>query len=142
MSSGTEPHPLSRANNCPFEFVPNECQEDFDQRFYEAALDRNPTNVDVLRQLVDIMASSGNYARALTLDEQLVALRPNDCFAKYNLACSLSVLGRPKAALTALDEALQLGYDDFAHMDSDSDLDPLRNHDGYFELLQRHGLVG
>ena len=44
--------------------------------------------------------------------------------------------------MKALDEALRLGYDDFVHMDADADLDAVRQHPGYFQLLERHGLAG
>jgi adenylate cyclase len=118
-----------------------ERQLDFDIRFYETILLRNPTNVDVLRQLVELLAQQGDYEQALQLDRRLVALRPLDRFAHYNLACTLSVLGQIMPALKALEDCFALGYDDVAHMEADSDLDALQQHPGYFKLLRRFGLA-
>jgi tetratricopeptide (TPR) repeat protein len=129
------------AASTTIEFLLEEPQGEFEARFYEAVLARNLKNVDVLRQLVDVMADRGNYQRALELDRRLVTLRPHDCYARYNLACSLSVLGQVIPALQALDESLQLGYDDFVHMDADADLDAVRQHPGFLRLLERHGFT-
>ena len=137
---GTPSSPTTTARTT-IEFLTDESQEDFESRFYEAVHARNPKNVEILRQLVDLMARRGDYHRALDLDRHLVALRPNDCYARYNLACSLSVLGQIIPALRALDDALRLGYDDFVHMDADADLDAIRQHPGYFRLLEAHGLA-
>jgi tetratricopeptide (TPR) repeat protein len=135
-----EPASLTAAQT--IQFLVDETQEEFDARFYEAVLARNRDSVDVLRQLVDLMADRGDYQRALELDLHLVTLRPRDCYARYNLACSLSALGQVIPALKALDEALRLGYDDFVHMDADADLDAVRQQPGYVQLLERHGLAG
>lgn len=142
MSANDHSNSTSVASHGTIEFVINETQDEFDVRFYEAVLARNRDNVEILRQMVDLMAERGNYQRALELDQRLVSLRPHDCFARYNLACSLSALGRIVPALKALDESLRLGYDDFVHMDADADLDAVRQHPGYFRLLERHGLAG
>ena len=123
------------------QFRLDETQNDFDRRFYEAILFRNSDHVDVLRQLVELLAIDGDYQRALELDQRLVALRPNDRYARYNLACSFCMLGNLPAALKALDAALRLGYDDIAHLEADADLDDLRTHPEYFRMLKRHGMA-
>ena len=122
-----------------FDFRIDEQQTDFDIRFYGAILDRNGRHVDALRQLVDLVADRGDYQRALELDQRLVELRPHDCLAKYTLACSLSVLGHVGAALKTLEEAIELGYDDIAHLEADGDLDAVRRHPGYLCLLEQLG---
>ncbi len=129
--------PKSKKRASGLEFVVNEKQADFDVRFYDAILARNENNIDVLRQLVDLVAVQGDYQRVLELDQRLVQLRPTDCLAKYNLACSLSVLGQTAAALSALEEAISLGYNDFAHLEADSDLEAVRQHSGYRLMLKK-----
>lgn len=129
----------SDKRNAELEFRLDEDQSDFDMRFYEAILDRNHFHLDALRQLVDLLAAQGDYQRVLELDQRLVALRPHDCFAKYNLACSMSVLGQVGAALRTLEEAIRLGYNDFAHLEADADLDAVRRHPGYLGMLNRLG---
>jgi tetratricopeptide (TPR) repeat protein len=116
-------------------------QLDFDLGFYDAILRRNENNVDVLRRQVELLARRGDYDKAYALDRRLVGLLPRDSIAHYNLACSLSMLGRIGAALKALEQALQLGYQDVAHLEADSDLDLLRHHPAYPRLLRKYGLM-
>ena len=110
-------------------------QYDFDRDFYEAILVRNPSNVLVLRRLIEVVARCGRYGRALRLGLQLVELQPQDAIAYYNLACSYARLGQVTAGLDALEQALRLGYSDMAHLDADSDLDALRGDPRFEDVL-------
>ena len=101
-------------------------QSEFDRRFYEAILERNPNNITVLRRLVEAVARCGCYDRSLALGQRLVELQPLDFIAHYNLACSHAMLNQVTAGLNALERALRLGYSDLAHLEADSDLDALR----------------
>ena len=116
-------------------------QTQFDLEFYDRVLRRNANNVDALRQQVELLGIKGNYRQALDLDRRLVRLVPEDFVARYNLACSLSMVGQVDAALTALDTALELGYCDWAHLEADSDLESVRAHDGFQDLLRKYGLA-
>jgi len=116
-------------------------QLQFDLEFYDRILLRNADNVDALRQQVELLAHQGDYRRALVLDRRLVGLVPQDVVARYNLACSLSMVGEIKSALNALDTALELGYCDWAHLEADSDLEPVREHVGFERLLEKYGLA-
>ena len=119
----------------------DEEQIKFDLEFYAAVLERNGEHVDVLRRQVELLARTGNYEEAYKLDRRLVRLLPRDFIARYNLACSLSMLGNLTGALRALEEALQLGYSDFAHLEADSDLDAIKHHARYFELLKKYDIL-
>ena len=134
----------------PFELVsdtdlapkPNdENQEDFEIDFFGAILERNEEQVDVLRRLVELRARRGDHGKAFALDARLVRLRPRDAIARYNLACSLSMLGDLDAAVVSLRKALELGYCDVAHMEDDPDLDPVREHPEYLTLLETYGFI-
>lgn len=116
-------------------------QADFDLQFYQQILARNGYHLDALRQLVERLAQRGEHAAALELDRRLVAIMPEDMIARYNLACTLCMLGQVDSALSALDRAFQLGYRDLAHLEVDSDLDPLRQHAGFQRLLVKYGLA-
>ena len=119
------------------------CTDDqvaFDIEFFDKVLQRNPDHVDSLRQQVEMMAGRGNYARALELDLRLVKMRPTDRVAYYNLACSLSMLGRIEAAIDALEQAILLGYDDIPHLEIDSDLDPIRCVSKFWDMLEKYDM--
>ena len=110
-------------------------QLDFDVDFFERLLIRRPNAVEVLRVLAELVSRKGLVARAVEIDRRLVDLLPDDCLARYNLACSLARAGRPDDAIDALSRAILLGYDDLAHMEADPDLESLRDHPDFHALL-------
>jgi len=110
-------------------------QLDFDIDFFESLLCRNPGSIDVLRVLAELVSQKGLVARAVELDHRLVQALPNDFLARYNLACSLARAGRPDEAIDSLTRAILLGYDDIAHLETDPDLDSLRDLPDFQELL-------
>ena len=81
------------------------------------------------------MSKKGFHARAADLDQRLVDLLPDDFLARYNLACSLAQAGRADEAIDALSRAILLGYDDIDHMETDPDLESIRNHPDFLALL-------
>jgi tetratricopeptide (TPR) repeat protein len=112
-------------------------QLDFDIDFFERLLSRNGDSLEVLRLLAELVSKKGLVERAVELDAKVVELLPEDCLARYNLACSLARAGRPDEAIDSLSKAILLGYDDLAHMDVDPDLDSLRDLPEFRALLGR-----
>ena len=112
-------------------------QEDFDRLFFREIIARGCDNPDVLRRQAELLSCSGEYSSALDLDRTLAARYPEDRVVHYNLACSLSMTGHHCEALKALERAIELGYADFAHIEADSDLDPVRDLPGFHELMGR-----
>ena len=110
-------------------------QLDFDIDFFEKLLARNGESVEVLRVLGELVSKKGLVDRAVQIDRRLVERLPNDFLARYNLACSLALAGRPEEAVTSLSKAILLGYDDLAHMEVDPDLDSLRERPDFQALL-------
>ncbi|MBM4022678.1 MAG: tetratricopeptide repeat protein [Planctomycetes bacterium] len=110
-------------------------QLDFDIDFFERLLARRGHAVDVLRILAELVSRKGDLQRAVDLDGRLVELQPDDFLARYNFACSLARAGRADEAIDALSRAILLGYDDLAHMESDPDLESLREHPDFQALL-------
>lgn len=135
LNNSDEPFANSSSTIC--------CDDDqvaFDIEFFDRVLQHNPDHVDSLRQQVELMASQGNYSRALELDLRLVKLRPADRVAYYNLACSLSMLGRIEGAIDALEQSILLGYDDIPHLEIDSDLDPIRCVSKFWDMLEKYDM--
>jgi tetratricopeptide (TPR) repeat protein len=117
-------------------------QTNFDVAFYERILLSQPNNVRVLKLLGELYARLGRHERALRIDQQLSELFPDDCLVRYNLACSLAMQGVAEHALEALGSALELGYNDFSHLEVDPDLDRLRALPEFQSLLKKHGADG
>lgn len=82
------------------------------------------------------LAISGDYADALERFEELARRQPDSFVPHYNIASMLSRLGRVDAALNALDEALDRGLDDIAHLRNDPDLEAIRQTDRFMAILE------
>ncbi|MFO8013199.1 MAG: hypothetical protein R6X20_07830 [Phycisphaerae bacterium] len=112
-----------------------ESQETFEIRFLEDLLARVGEAPDILSHLGYLYTQAGRHRDALVVDIRLVTLRPRDPVAHYNLACSYSNLGRINKGFAALKKALDLGFSDVEQIQEDGDLENLRNHPRWGELL-------
>jgi hypothetical protein len=73
----------------------------------------------------------------LKVDERLAHLVPGDSLVFYNLACSYSLTDQFERAAFALEQALNLGYRDFAWLAKDPDLKKFRRQPAYDEIKAR-----
>ncbi len=80
------------------------------------------------------LAMEGDFEGALPLFEEMARRQPESFVPQYNIASAFAQLGRAEAALDALDRALELGFDDLAHLRHDPDLEPLRD-TGRFQAI-------
>ena len=111
---------------------------EFEIEFFERVLARSPDYVSVLRALGESLARKGLWERSLKVEERLIALRPGDGIAHYNLACSLAMQGAQNQAIDSLARAIDLGYRDFGHLEVDPDLESLRQLPAYRALVRRY----
>jgi len=103
-----------------------EPQEAFEIRFLEDLLARVGEAPDILTHLGYLYTQTGRHRDALAVDRRMVALRPRDPVAHYNLACSYSNLGRINQGFASLKKALALGFRDVDQIEEDEDLANLR----------------
>ena len=113
-------------------------QIDFELDFFGGVLERAPDYVDVLRVMGHLLTLKGRYAEGLQVDKRLVALRPGDPLAHYNLACSYALLKRNELALKTLRRAIELGYRDFRYLREDRDLESIRHDPRFRQLLREY----
>lgn len=118
--------------------IPSREDLDFEISFYENLVQENPHFVDALIALGNAYTRRGRYREGLKIDQQLVKLRPKDPVVHYNHACSYSLLKMADLCLWALEKAIQLGYNEFAFMEQDADLEFIRKDPRYKELLYRY----
>jgi Flp pilus assembly protein TadD len=107
---------------------------DFEIDFYERVRRREPDHESALEALGHAYTQRGLFERGLEVDRHLADLRPKDAIVQYNLACSYVLVGDRELGILSLERAVELGYDDLAHLERDRDLDPLRG-DGRFQAL-------
>jgi len=110
-------------------------QVSFDIQFCEDLLVRLGDDPELLNQLGHLYTESGRYRDGLAVDRRLVALRPRDPTAHYNLACSHSRMKQMMRGFAALKRAIELGYRDVEHMQIDDDLENLRKDPRWSDLV-------
>jgi len=110
---------------------------EFEIRFYESVLRRNPGYASVVEILGGLYTRHGRIADGLKMDRKLVKLQPKNATAHYNLACSLALSKRKAAALQELRQAVQLGYRDFDWMQQDPDLEALKKHPEFQAIMEQ-----
>jgi Flp pilus assembly protein TadD len=115
-------------------------QTEFEIEFFRRVLTRYPEHLEALRQQAQLLTSSGRRAEGLACDRRLASVLPHDPEVRYHLACSLAAVGAADEAVLALLEAVDLGYRDFDHLESDPDLESLHHHPQFQALLRGHGL--
>jgi tetratricopeptide (TPR) repeat protein len=133
-SDSHEGGPASKASAAAFLQMD---QLDFEIDFYQAIIDRTPTNIDALRILGNHYTSKGHYTRGLKIDKRLVHLAPDDPIVWYNLACSYALLLLTDLALDALEKGVELGYTELAHMQADTDLNSIRDEPRYAAVVRQ-----
>jgi len=109
----------------------------FEIGFYESVLRHEPDYADVIELLGGLYTKVGRVADGLEMDNRLVRMQPDNATARYNLACSLALVGRKADALEALARAVALGYDEPAWMAKDSDLACLKGEPAFLALLAK-----
>jgi tetratricopeptide (TPR) repeat protein len=110
---------------------------DFEIGFFERARRREPDCEPVLEALGHAYTQHGRLEEGLEVDRRLAELRPEDPIVQYNLACSYALLGSKEDGLEALGRAIELGYDDLEHLESDRDLDGIRDDERFAELVKK-----
>ena len=78
----------------------------------------------------------GQYERAAGEYRRAIKLAPKNALAWYNLACALALSEKIEEALAALRKAVEFGFDDIDWLKKDTDLDNLRGHKLYKELIR------
>lgn len=82
----------------------------------------------------------GKYEEAREKFESVLGSKPTSdeaSVASYNVACCYSKLNQIQAGLSALEDALESGFEDFKRVRTDPDLANLRTTDAFDTLLKR-----
>ena len=108
---------------------------DFEIRFIESVLQRNPLFLEALIALGDLYTKRGFYEKGLGVDKKILKLKPHDPIVLYNLACSYSLVNEIEKSLEAMKSAVEAGYSDFRYLEKDNDLENLRHDSRFQEFL-------
>jgi TolB-like protein len=97
----------------------------------------NPEDVRALYMAANGMAALGQTERAREWAGRARALRPEDPMVLYNVSCIFSLLGCLDDALNCLENAFRLGLRYKGWYQHDSNLDPLRSHPRFQDLMRQ-----
>ncbi len=111
--------------------------EEFIIWFLEGVLENYPDYVECLMYLGNAYTATGMCEKGLQIDMKLAKLKPYDPLVHYNLSCSYSLMNKIRPALAALRNAIKLGYNDIEHLENDTDLDNLKDHEEYNALINK-----
>ena len=81
------------------------------------------------------LCRTGQSKRGLEWAERALQMDPSEQSIHYNVACVYSVEGQVERALDCLQRAVELGYSHREWIENDSDLDAIRSHPRYAEIL-------
>ena len=103
----------------------------------ERRLEFNPDDVPMLLDGASALAALGERQRSLEWASRILDKAGNDALVLYNLACLYSLAGEVTSALESLEKSYEAGLADPEWMRQDSDLDNIRKHARYKELVRR-----
>ena len=105
--------------------------------------ERHPDNTRAAYLCGIMLAVLGETERAREWLSFALAIEPDDFLTVYNVACGHALLGDLDSALELLERALPSAREDTkAWLRHDRDLDPLREHPRFVELLRRRARSG
>ena len=109
---------------------------------YDRAIELRSDDADAHYNRGIVLGELDRHEQALAAYDRAVELRPYFPVGHYNRACGLGKLGNFEEALAALERAFELGYENWDLVESDDDLNLLRDHPEYGprlrELIERH----
>jgi len=103
--------------------------------FLEGVRRRCPEFLPVLETLGDLYTKQGKIEEGLEVDLKLTSMFPGNEMYQYNLACSYALLHRQQEAFDALTEAVNQGYRDLEWMMKDKDLQRIRKHPEFVQIV-------
>ncbi len=99
-------------------------------------LSQHPDDSRAYMQLALELAKLGRSEEARKACMKALEISTNDAYMQYFATCLYSRLGDLELAVNTLRMAVQSGWNDHAWTKGDPDLDPIRNHPGYIELMK------
>jgi TolB-like protein/Tfp pilus assembly protein PilF len=105
-------------------------------RIAEAKLKLNPDDARALYMGANGLVALGDKEQGLEWARQALAMDPDEPMVLYNVACIQSLAGQTEDALCSLEKAVRNGLTQKGWVEHDSNLDPLRSHPRYQDLIR------
>ncbi len=102
-------------------------------------LELNPGDVRALSLAASALVETGAREEGLEWAERAVTLAPNETMLMYNVACLYSLAGEPDRSFDFLERAIETGLAHRAWLESDNDLDSIRDDPRFQAILEKIG---
>lgn len=106
------------------------------EEYYKAALSLQPHYPEAIQNLSRLYSETGKYHEALSLLKQMIDIQPDNPDVYYNIACIHAKLNNVRESIDWLKKAIDKGFSKWDLLQSDTDLDAIRNSEGYQDLLK------
>ncbi|MDT8271721.1 MAG: tetratricopeptide repeat protein, partial [Desulfomonilia bacterium] len=103
---------------------------------YDRALSIDPDMIPALFARALVYTESSEYDKALSSLYAIARLRPDDPDVDYNIACIYAKQGRVDDGVRYLKQALDKGFSNVDLLESDPDLENIRETEGFKQLLE------
>lgn len=107
------------------------------EKLYRQILIDNPDDEHAALHLGVTLHHLGKLEEAMQFHERAAKSDEYVALGNYNIACVNAIRGNTDQALDALEKSIEAGFSNRSHFQSDSDLDPLRSHPRFIELMLR-----
>ena len=104
-------------------------------RNYKMALHHNKSFEEAYINLSTAYLRKKNFIPALKTLNTLESLNPNHPLLHYNFACYYSLLDNIPKGIKSLGIAISYGFSNYRNLETDPDIDNLRQHPGFQKLL-------
>ena len=105
---------------------------------YRKVLELNPRHARVFDSMGMIHLLMRDFARAQENFERAIEIDPEYEGYYYNMACLYSLRNEVEEAVRWLEESIRLGFRDFVWVGKDTDLDNIRQSEGFKRLMEQH----
>lgn len=109
---------------------------------YQTALEQNPSHGEALFQLAILYAKISAHEQAIQTFKRLGHLQPRNPKIDYNIACMYARQNNETDALNWLKKAVEKGYDNWRHLQTDDDLAGIKDTEYVQKLLKRNNTGG
>lgn len=107
------------------------------EKAFRKAIELNPSLAESYLSLGVLLWEQGKYEETEYLFKKTTQLMPDYPDAHYNLACSYARKGMKQEAITSLRTAVEKDYNDWPNIDSDENLNMLRDDPQFKELAEK-----
>ncbi len=105
-------------------------------RIAETRLKLNPDDARALYMGANGLVALGEKEQGLEWARQALAMDPDEPMVLYNVACIQCLAGHTEDAMSSLEKAVRTGLTQKGWVEHDSNLDPLRSHPRYQDLIR------